>query len=651
MSNRFISKEEGTCRSTTGILDSRDSGDFSLPQSPPPPRRRSSSRSARASYAPVIEAFEDRCLLAPITWTGAQAVVNTNWSNLNNWSPLTVPTANDEAIFTGDHLVQSTVDTAFAGTVNKLTIESNYTRQITLQRSLTSTTIDQADGTIFGNTLIVPANGTFDWSGGTQRGLGSATTTIAANATLNIKGNARKNLDGRIIENSGTTVWTGFGDVTAVNAGKFNNLSGSVFRANTGGFTRFNGSGEPNTQFTVSSGACFTKEGTDTTTFNINFCKVGQGALTVTGGADSILRFLDGLVDISGNVTVEANTQLAFQSSTNTAPNVLLRDGVHINGTGTTWINRRVMVADNNSETVSVRNLYIESSGCIDGPGILDVTGSTTWAGGAMAGTGSTHFNANRVVNITGFVSINGRTIDNDGTMVWRGDGLTISFNSGTINNKSVFDIQNDQRMTAGGTFSNTGTLKKTDQFGQSRIECIVCQSGTLQLSSGTLKFSRDLTQLQGGQTLLCGGSLSVDGTFCIAQGSSLTGTGTISAMLVVNSGTISLGASIGVLSIAALPGVNNSGKYTQTGTGVLNMRVTATPESDRLNIAGEVTLAGTLNVTLIGPAPTQATGYTLLTFGSRPNPDSNRFTTHNLPSASWAAGYGATTMTVTFTP
>ena len=120
--------------------------------------------------------------------------------------------------------------------------------------------------------------------------------------------------------------------------------------------------------------------------------------------------------------------------------------------------------------------------------------------------------------------------------------------------------------------------------------------------------------------------------------------------MTVTNAGVIGVGSTPWLITIAAVDGVANSGNYTQTATGRLNMFLGPTSTS-RLTIANEVNLAGTLDVTLVGGyqhPQGQATTYTLLTFASRPNPQANRFTTE--PDG-YVSNYGALTMSITYNP
>ncbi|NET29859.1 cadherin-like domain-containing protein, partial [Okeania sp. SIO1I7] len=89
----------------------------------------------------------------------------------------------------------------------------------------TTDTINAVNFEQSGGTVNGPGNlnttGTFEWSGGTQGGVGS--TTIGAAGTLNITGNFGQTIDERTIDNNGTTNWSGTGNINANNGAIFNN--------------------------------------------------------------------------------------------------------------------------------------------------------------------------------------------------------------------------------------------------------------------------------------------------------------------------------------------------------------------------------------------------------------------------------------------
>jgi uncharacterized protein with beta-barrel porin domain len=106
------------------------------------------------------------------------------------------------------------------------------------------------------------------------------------------------------------------------------------------------------------------------------------------------------------------------------------------------------------------------------------------------------------------------------------------------------------------------------------------------------------------------GGSTTVDGTLVAANvylnGGTLSGTGTIQAN-VVNAALVAPGDPFGTLTV--------QGNYTQTATGVLLIQIAGANQCGQLAVTGSATLAGTLQVALLGDVPTVGTRFQILTF------------------------------------
>ena len=67
-----------------------------------------------------------------------------------------------------------------------------------------------------------------------------------------------------------------------------------------------------------------------------------------------------------------------------------------------------------------------------------------------MSGTGTTVANGGIAFAVTGFPTLQGRRVDNNGTATWTGGGGSIIFSGGgTFNNNGTFDVQNSQSMGA----------------------------------------------------------------------------------------------------------------------------------------------------------------------------------------------------------
>jgi hypothetical protein len=162
----------------------------------------------------------------------------------------------------------------------------------------------------------------------------------------------------------------------------------------------------------------------------------------------------------------------------------------------------------------------------------------------------------------------------------------------------------------AGGTFSiATDSVIDNDVL----LTADPALPATTLAFAGTLTVSGAYTQTDGSTTLLVNGTLNVN--FVDIQGGLLTGAGTITGD-VQNAGTISLSTfdpaqpNIGTLNI--------QGNYTQTASGVLNVKIAGTG-SDVLNVGGTATLDGTLNIVLINQfTPQTGDVFVPLSFGNR---------------------------------
>ncbi|MBL8811364.1 MAG: S-layer family protein, partial [Planctomycetaceae bacterium] len=154
-----------------------------------------------------------------------------------------------------------------------------------------------------------------------------------------------------------------------------------------------------------------------------------------------------------------------------------------------------------------------------------------------------------------------------------------------------------------------------------------IVNSGTFLIDGGTFTqtVARPFVQTAGTTTLANGATISSNISSVTLNGGTLSGTGTISSATVTNSGTVSPGASPGILNI--------TGNYTQSSSGVLNIEVGgtngSTPDFDQLLISGSASLDGTLNVTLInGFLPDKSHSFRFMTYASR----TGNFATINLP-------------------
>lgn len=439
-----------------------------------------------------------------------------------------------------------------------------------------------------GSVVTGPGNltvtGPLIWSGGTMRGPG--TTIIAPGATLNIPGTETKTLDGRTLENRGTAIWSSSGNVQFANGGRINNLAGATFESQDGAQMLGNG--------TFNNAGTFRRNGQGNTAGFL--IAVNQNA----GGRTEVLSgnlAFNGGSTTSGPYTIHvaANASMSFYVGTHT-----LGAGTTVTGAGTVFVSLGTLQVNANvsipllvvevdtptSGTVSIAagaNLTVHilfHYGTVTGPGQLTITGSLRWFQGTMRGPGTTVVIGD--INLLGSAikRLDGRTIENRGTVLWRDDGEFRFDNNPVFNNHAdaVFEIQVDTFLSNAGTFNNAGFFRKVAGTGTLRVEAAFnnMNTGTVEVRTGTLRLASRFDNA--GTTLVQNGSL------LIPQGGG-THTGAM---------TLGLGATLGVTAAYTIGGglltgagaVTVSGRLTWTGGAMSGTGTTTVAAGGILDIS-----------------------------------------------------------------
>lgn len=175
-----------------------------------------------------LEALEDRCVPASVTWIGPDGG---DWDTAANWSTGNVPGATDDVSITTPGLTvvhsQFIADTIASLTATEAITISGGSLTINNDSSVTDLTLSggtlAADGT-------VAITGMFTWGGGTLTGAG----TIDAQGGLAITGPDAKTLDGATLLNEGTATWDSAGVMAANGPTLWN--AGTFTAAGTGLF-------------------------------------------------------------------------------------------------------------------------------------------------------------------------------------------------------------------------------------------------------------------------------------------------------------------------------------------------------------------------------------------------------------------------------
>jgi MYXO-CTERM domain-containing protein len=347
-------------------------------------------------------------------------------------------------------------------------------------------------------------------------------------------------------------------------------------------------------QVTVGAGATWNNS------LDLSVGRGGTGMLTITGGGKVVLP--------SGGTS-----NLGFASgSSGTAT---------VTGSGSTWTNGQLYVGRSGSGT-----LNISSGGTVtsttarigfQATGGVTLTGSSTFTStstlfvgeqatgtlsvqsGSMLNTVTTNIGSSTGSNGTVTVTGSGSTWNNTGS-AYVGGTSSVAGNQGTLN------VNSSGNVTVGSTLRTWGL-------------------GTINLTSGKLK----------------------TGTLNIAQGTfSQTGGQLVATTVTGNLNRAGGTLTPGDTAAAGLTSISSS--YTQQGGATLTMELggTSTSQFDRVAIGGSVTLAGTLNVTLInGFMPMWGNSFQLLTAVSG---RTGTFATVNLPTLTnsnleWLTNYGPT--------
>jgi RHS repeat-associated protein len=520
-------------------------------------------------------------------------------------------------------------------------------------------------GSIFGRnpanlagTGTVTVTNTLKWTGGTMTGTG--TTHIAAGAEAILSGSDFKGLlsprqlvnDGTInLEDTGSLGSTG-GNPTLVNNGLFE-IKADASVIDSGNFLN-NGTLRKDAGSTGTSGFEFGLS-------NSGKVEVLGGTLSLRGAGGTQLAFTStGAFQVADGATLDFAPQdqtLAASSSVTGAGNVTFSNGrVTINGTytmtGLTTIGNSGPVVNFNSD-VSLPKLQF-NNGILAGSGTLTLTGSATWTGGSMTGSGATHIAAGAALDIGGAAekALGGsQRLVNDGILTLTGAGDLSQQSVGTLTNNDLFELRDGARgVTGPGPFLNSGTLRKDAGTGTSEIGNLN-NSGTLEVLGGTLavrgslsnyseatrtltggtfvlrnstfQFTNALIQTNAAAIVLDGPAVQIidqsntdalarlaanaaAGSFTIQNGRNFTAAGSFN-----NAGSLTIGAS----------STFTAGSYTEAGTGSLTIGIGGSPASGQfgtLTTTGSATLGGALTVSLVnGFGPSTGQSFRVLSFAS----------------------------------
>ncbi len=370
---------------------------------------------------------------------------------------------------------------------------------------------------------------------------------------------------------------------------------------------------------TISSGAVYTNDGfitnTGTITNSFGGTLVTNGTLFTNGGTLNNAGTLNitspnGLLDSAGFLTNQSGGVI-----TNDA--VFFNDaiGLFTNELGATLVNNNTLV--NNDTMVNAgtftNTAYFANAGVLTNTGTIN--SNTLDNSGSLTNSGS--------ITVTlSLTNDTGTTLTNSGTILVNGslDNYETLTNSGAVTVAGA--LNNFANLQSTGTFDVTSTGSATNNA-LSTIDAVTLNIGGHFSNNGTV-------------------NMTASNAMSVLATGSLGGTGTINGD-VFSAGNVGPGNSPGTLTI--------NGNYTQTSGGAFTAELGGSfaGQYDQLNVSGNASLAGLLNVVLVnGFLVNIGDSFVLITFGS----SNGKFGTVVLPSLAagmqWLLSYNPTNVTLT---
>ena len=405
---------------------------------------------------------------------------------------------------------------------------------------------------------VLTVHDVMNWTSGSMNGPGR--TVIAPGATLHLNNPSAVALNTSTLENGGIVLWTG--SHVSLNASVITNRPAALFHAQNAaaitfvlsGGNRFDNAGT----FRKSSSAGATTVGPNVALNNYGTVEVETGMLFcnnnfLNNGVVNLAPGTTHRIVGSGSASGSFNNPASAIVEWTGGGNFNLNSGVQLNGAGLYRVNTSTLACN---AAVSVGNLDL--AGTVSGSGPLTVSNLINWTSGSMNGPGRTVIAPGATLNINNpaAVTMNTRTLDNTGTILWT--GTNISLNASVITNRAgaVFQALNAAGIyfvSAGGRVDNAGTFRKTSP-------------GTTIVGPNIVFNNYDTVQIQNGAIAANGGYTSrINSLLNCAIGG--TSPGTNFGQLRVG-GTVTLNGALSLDFVGGfLPAVNDSFALLTAGT------------------------------------------------------------------------------------
>jgi hypothetical protein len=315
---------------------------------------------------------------------------------------------------------------------------------------------------------VLTVNNVMNWRSGYMNGPGR--TVIAPGATLHLNNPSAVTLNTGTLENGGTILWTG--THVSLNASVITNRPGALFHAQNApaaitfilsGGNRFDNAGI----FRKSANAGATTVGPNVALNNYGTVEVQTGMLFcnnnfLNNGVVNLAAGTTNRIGGAGSASGSFNNPASAIVEWTGGGNFTLNAGAQLNGAGLYRVNTSTLACN---VPVSVTNLDL--MGSVSGAGPLTVNNLINWTSGSMNGPGRTVIapGATLQLNNLSAVTMNTRTLENRGTILWT--GTNISLNASVITNRpgALFHALNAAGiyfLSAVGRVDNAGTFRKT---------------------------------------------------------------------------------------------------------------------------------------------------------------------------------------------
>jgi len=476
----------------------------------------------------------------------------------------------------GATIADSTVMAFSGGTVNVNAPTSGVTFPVHTTLSISNTT------NIVGTTNLY-FNGILNFTSGTIAGTGSI--LASSTSTINLSSTSYKYLDATI-KCAGTTNFIG-SNLQIENGGVFENSAGGTFNLlSDGSISQYY------TNTFNNYGQVIKKNTTGVSTINVVFNNYGtitanSGSINLNNGGTSTgifktsalgtISFTGGTYNLTTGTAIADSSVIAFSSGT-----------VNVNAPAST-----IIFPANTTLTISTNTNIVGTSN-------LNVNGILNFTSGDIAGTGTINASSTSTINIssTSYKYLDA-TIKSAGITNLSSTGTFQIENGGVFENSigGTFNLLSNAMINQYyvGAFNNYGQLIKKGTTGQSTINVVCNNYGTVNANAGTISLGNGGTSTGTFQTSSAGVISFSSGTYNLTTGTTITD----STNMTFNSGTINVNAPTSGLTFPKMSTLNISTQTNIVGTTNLNLNGTMNFTSGDIAGAGIINAASTSTINI----------------------------------------------------